>query len=56
MTCSKIVGGVEHGLEKLGEKSLALLSNSKYTVVEEEQSPGYWGKLVVRKGDNPARG
>jgi len=36
-----------------GEKSLARLSNSKPTVIVESRSPDYWGKLVVRKGDNP---
>jgi hypothetical protein len=39
-----------------GEKSLNRLSNSKLTVVVEGWSPDYWGKLVVRKGENPARG
>ncbi len=40
----------------LGKKFLIRLSNSEPTVVVEGWSPDYWGKPVVRKGDNPARG
>ena len=43
-------------MEGLGEKSLPLLSNSKPTGVVDRWSPGYWGKPVVREGNNPDRG
>ena len=39
-----------------GEKSLALLSNSKFPVAEEGWKSALRGKLVVRKGNNPDRG
>ncbi len=39
-----------------GEKSLDPLSNSEPTVVVDDWSPDYWGKPVVRKGENPACG
>ncbi len=41
---------------ELGEKSLTLLSNSKFPVVEDGWQSGLRGKLVVREGDNPDRG
>ena len=57
----------QHDLTGDRQWSRALISGSggeiprppvklKPTVIEESRSPDCWGKLVVRKGDNPARG